>query len=53
MKYLSNGSIECLKANLVGKGYSQTYSVNYAETFSHVAKISSIKILISLAINLG
>ena len=29
------------------------YGVNYAETFSHVAKISSVRILISLAANLG
>ena len=46
-------SIEHLKACLVAKGYTQTYSVDYVETFSPIAKISSVQILISLAANLS
>jgi len=53
MKYLLDGSIEHMKAHLVAKGYTQTYSVDYVETFSPAAKISSIRILISLVANLS
>ena len=43
-----NGSVARLKARLVAKGYAQTYSVNYSETFSPVAKITSVRLFISL-----
>jgi len=38
-----------LKARLVSKGYDNTYGVDYHETLSHVAKTTSVRILISLA----
>ena len=53
MKHFLDDSVEHSKAHLDAKGHTQTYSIDYAKTFSHVAKISSIKILISLATNLG
>jgi hypothetical protein len=53
VKFNPNGSIEQLKARLVAKGYVQTYGIDFDETFSLVAKISSICILISLAANLN
>ncbi|GKE43864.1 copia protein [Tanacetum coccineum] len=49
VKMNPDGSIARLKAHLVDKGYTQTYGIDYSETFSPVAKISSIRLFISLA----
>ncbi|KAJ9539489.1 LOW QUALITY PROTEIN: hypothetical protein OSB04_032222 [Centaurea solstitialis] len=49
VKVNPDGSVARLKARLVAKGYAQTYRVDYSETFSHVAKLSSVRLFISLA----
>jgi hypothetical protein len=41
-----------LKAQLVAKGYTQTCDIGYEESFSPVAKISSVHVIIALAANL-
>nr|GEV88890.1 hypothetical protein [Tanacetum cinerariifolium] len=42
-----DGNIHTYKACLVAKGFTQTYRVDYEETFSHVADIKAIRILIA------
>ena len=49
VKYTANGSLERYKARLVGKGYTQTYGVDHVETFTPIAKMNTISILLSLA----
>ncbi|GJY00349.1 retrotransposon protein, putative, ty1-copia subclass [Tanacetum coccineum] len=44
-----DGNVHIYKARLVAKGYTQTYMVDYEETFSPVADIRAIRILISIA----
>ena len=43
------GNVITYKARLVGKGYRQKQGVDYDETFSPVAMLKSIRILLAIA----
>ena len=47
---MADGSIEQYKALLVAKGFTQKYGIDYEETFTHVAHLTSIRCLIAVAI---
>nr|GEV00036.1 hypothetical protein [Tanacetum cinerariifolium] len=44
-----DGAVHTNKARLIAKGFTQTYRVDYEETFSLVADIRAIRILIAVA----
>ena len=53
LKYNPDGSIARYKARLVARGFSQAYGLDYHETFSLVARLSSIRVLFSIALDLS
>nr|GFC48110.1 retrotransposon protein, putative, Ty1-copia subclass [Tanacetum cinerariifolium] len=44
-----DGAVYIFKARLIAKGFTQTYRVDYEETFSPIADIRAIRILIAIA----
>jgi hypothetical protein len=52
-KYAADGSIEKHKARFVARGFSQVEGVDYDETFAPVARYTSIRSIISIAVELG
>jgi hypothetical protein len=52
-KHKSDGTIEKYKAKLVAKGYTQKEEEYFFDTYSTVAKMTTIQVLLSLAASYG
>lgn len=53
IKYHADGTVEHPKSRLVAKGFTQQEGVDFTDTFSHVAKLDSVKLLLALAVIKG
>ncbi|KAL0551795.1 hypothetical protein IC582_010884 [Cucumis melo] len=51
LKYRADGTIDRHKVKLVAKGFIQTYVIDYSETFSPIANLNTIRVLLSVAVN--
>ena len=53
MKQSPKGEVDRYKARLVTKGYSQTYGIDYDETFAPMTKMGTVRAFISCEVNFG
>ena len=49
IKTRSDGTVDCYKARLVARGFTQEYGIDYEETFAPIARLSSVRTLIAIS----
>jgi hypothetical protein len=49
LKRKANGSVEKYKVRLIARGFMQIHGVDYFDTYSPIAKLSSFRMLLAMA----
>jgi len=49
-KLYVNGSIERHKAHLVANGFSQIHGLDFEDTFSHMVRLATVRIILSIEV---
>lgn len=52
-KFTYNNDVECHKARLVGKGFSEQEGIAYTDTFYPVANMNFVRLILSLVAHFG
>ena len=50
-KLKADGTIDRYKARLVARGFSQLEGIDFEETFSHVVKAITIRVILSIVVS--
>jgi hypothetical protein len=50
IKTKADDTLDIYKARIVAKGFKQRYGINYEDTFSPVVKITTIRLVLSVAV---
>ncbi len=53
VKHNADGSVSKYKTRLITKGYAQTYGINYEETYNPIAKMTTIRTIITMVVAKG